>query len=180
MNSSVYYMGKIASYSEVGMSYGMVKQALMADGMSAMMADALIKEAGIANWIGSGLSRAGGWIGRQGEKLFFRGVSPSLGGAASKADPALLNKAFQHGGDLVGRMGSAIGNAGTAFKANPGQAAWGGLKGYGKGLLMGGQGLGAGMGKATTGGMAAYGGYRMLGGGGQPQQQQPRMPQQYA
>lgn len=178
MTSTVCYMGKIASYQQIGMPYVFVKQALMADGVPAMMADALIKEAGVASWIGKGLEWAGSHLSGLstglGMKQLGRGMTEAAAGAAK---PGMLTNAMGWGSKQLGRMGGAVGGAGTgltnaAATGTMGKFMSGGAQNYGRGLLMGGQGLSGGLGRATTGGMAAYGGYRMLGGGGQPQQQQ--------
>ena len=163
-------MGKIASYSEVGMSYGMVKQALMADGMSAMMADALIKEAGIASGIGRGL----GWIGGQLGKLAPAAVRSTPGVTTVLNKPGLLSRMGNWLGGQAGNAGKAFSNAGTglstaATQGNVGNFMLGGVKNFGRGIIGQGQGLGAGMGKAVGAGTLGYGAYSMVRPNPQPQ-----------
>ena len=167
MNSSIYYMGKIASYNEIGFPYEMVKQALVADGLSIPVATELLKAAGWTSAVGRGL----GWMGR---KLTAGAGGLTRRAATSTAKPGMVSKGTNAVAGNMSSMGDAFSNAGQSITQNPGESFLGGIKGFGKGLnpFGQGQGLGAGMGKAVGAGTMGYGAYSMM-------RPRPR-PQQYA
>ncbi len=162
-----YYQGKAQTFRDLGFSSDAVKLAFIQEGVPALQADLLVKEA-FGALLARGLAGAG--------KFLARGAGKLLRPAAQAGAKATM------GQKAMGMVGRGMGNAGRGLiggakgvtQMGVPRALGHGAKNFGSGLLLGGgKGIGGTMGKGmfAAGTAAAF----MPSGGSKP----PQMPQQY-
>ena len=117
--------------------------------------------------IAKGLGAAGKAIGSGGRQLSRSALVKGQG-------TGMMGKMRSFGGQQLQNVGRSLGQAGTAFAANPLGTMGRGLANFGQGALMlQGKGIGGALGKGV--GAYGYGSALLGGGGGSPAPQQPQM-----